>query len=113
MYHDAYTIQLVEDRHLITFNFVGGMVPFLLNLILDVSRHCPLCLLIFLVIFPAASCLSTNTQFHVQRKEGKILNAKKAHKITVALEEIKDFMIIKGVATKERQKLMRNLRVSE
>ena len=37
MYHDAYTIQLVEDRHLITFNFVGGMVPFLLNLILDVS----------------------------------------------------------------------------
>ena len=37
MYHDAYTIQLVEDRHLSTFNFVGGMVPFLLNLILDVS----------------------------------------------------------------------------
>ena len=29
-----------------------------------------------------------------------------------ALEEIKDFMIIKGLATKERQKLMRNLRVS-
>ena len=25
MYHDAYTIQLVEDRHLATFNFVGGM----------------------------------------------------------------------------------------
>ena len=37
MYHDAYTIQLVEDRHLSTFNFVSGMVPFLLNLILDVS----------------------------------------------------------------------------
>ena len=37
MYHDAYTIQLVEDRHLATFNFVGGMVPFLLNLTLDVS----------------------------------------------------------------------------
>lgn len=29
-----------------------------------------------------------------------------------ALEELKNFMIIKGVATKERQKLMRNLRVS-
>ena len=32
--------------------------------------------------------------------------------ILQALEEIKDFMIIKGLATKERQKLMRNLRVS-
>ena len=36
MYHDAYTIQVVEDCHLKTFNFVAGMVPFLLNLILDV-----------------------------------------------------------------------------
>ncbi|ELT91343.1 hypothetical protein CAPTEDRAFT_201920 [Capitella teleta] len=63
MYHDAYTIQLVEPEHLKNFNFVAGMVPFLLNLILD------------------------------------------------ALQELKDFMIIKGVATKERQKLMRNLRV--
>lgn len=30
---------------------------------------------------------------------------------TQALQELKDFMIIKGIATKERQKLMRNLRV--
>ena len=37
MYHDAYTIQRVEDPHLRNFNFVSGMVPFLLNLILDVS----------------------------------------------------------------------------
>ncbi|KAK2140830.1 hypothetical protein LSH36_1236g00007 [Paralvinella palmiformis] len=80
MYHDAYTIQQVEPRQLVNFNFVGGMVPFLLNLILD-------------------------------RKEGKILNAKKAHKTTVALDELKDFMLVKNMATKERQKLMRNLRV--
>ena len=28
-----------------------------------------------------------------------------------ALEELKNFMIVKKIATKERQKLMRNLRV--
>lgn len=37
MYHDAYTIQKVEDQHLNSFNYVTGMVPFLLNLIKDVS----------------------------------------------------------------------------
>jgi len=37
MYHDAYTIQRVEDQHLNSFNYVTGMVPFLLNLIKDVS----------------------------------------------------------------------------
>ena len=35
------------------------------------------------------------------------------HYALQALEELKDFMIIKGVATKERQKLMRNLRVTD
>ena len=37
MYHDAYTIQKVEEEHMKTANFVSGMVPFLLNLIIDVS----------------------------------------------------------------------------
>lgn len=37
MYHDAYTIQKVEYEHLNAFNYVTGMVPFLLNLIRDVS----------------------------------------------------------------------------
>ena len=37
MYHDAYTLQVVEDEHLTNFNTVAGAVPFLLNLILDVS----------------------------------------------------------------------------
>ncbi len=37
MYHDAYTVQQVEPHNLTNFNFVAGMVPFLLNLILDVS----------------------------------------------------------------------------
>ena len=37
MYHDAYTLQQVEAKNLNNFNFVSGMVPFLLNLILDVS----------------------------------------------------------------------------
>ena len=46
-----------------------------------------------------------------QRKEGKILNAKKAHTLCTALDEIRNFMLVNGVATKERQKLMRNLRV--
>jgi len=38
MYHDAYTLQKVEPEHLSSFNFAAGMVPFLLNLIQDVSR---------------------------------------------------------------------------
>jgi len=37
MYHDAYTLQKVEPEHLSSFNFAAGMVPFLLNLIQDVS----------------------------------------------------------------------------
>ena len=40
MYHDAYTLQRVEADNLQNFNFVSGMVPFLLNLILDVSTQC-------------------------------------------------------------------------
>jgi len=38
MYHDAYTIQRVEPDQLKSFNFVAGMVPFLLNLIQDVRE---------------------------------------------------------------------------
>jgi len=39
MYHDAYTLQKVEPEHLSSFNFAAGMVPFLLNLIQDVSSQ--------------------------------------------------------------------------
>lgn len=39
VYHDAYTVQMVDNRHLRNFNFVAGMVPFLLNLIEDVRTH--------------------------------------------------------------------------
>lgn len=37
MYHDAYTLQVVEPPNLAAFNNAAGMVPFLLNHILDVS----------------------------------------------------------------------------
>jgi len=37
-YDDAFTIQMVEDEHVNEFNYVAGMVPFLRNLIKDVSR---------------------------------------------------------------------------
>lgn len=40
MYDDAFTIQHVEKQYVDDFNYVGGMVPFLLNLIKDVSS-CP------------------------------------------------------------------------
>lgn len=39
MYDDAYTLQMVEKLDVMNFNFVAGMVPFLFNLIQDVS-HC-------------------------------------------------------------------------
>lgn len=41
MYHDAYTLQQVEDNRMEEFNFVAGMVPFLNNLVLDVSSLTP------------------------------------------------------------------------
>lgn len=37
MYDDAYTIQIVADEDVLNFNFVAGMLPFLFNLIQDVS----------------------------------------------------------------------------
>lgn len=36
-YDDAFTIQYVEQVHITEFNFAAGMVPFLLNLVEDVS----------------------------------------------------------------------------
>ena len=49
--------------------------------------------------------------FVFQKKAGHHLNAKQAHDILLALKELKDFMIDNGVPVKDRQKLMRNLRV--
>lgn len=36
MYSDAYTLQAVEVAQLRNVNYIAGMVPFLLNLTLDV-----------------------------------------------------------------------------
>ncbi|VDI71716.1 Hypothetical predicted protein [Mytilus galloprovincialis] len=44
------------------------------------------------------------------RKEGHYLNAKKTHTILTAMEELRKFMMIKDLPSKNRQKLMRNLR---
>jgi len=47
------------------------------------------------------------------KKAGHHLNAKQAHDILVALKELKAFMIVNSVPDKQRQKLMRNLRIVE
>ena len=39
MYHDAYTLQMVDVPQVEDCNFVSGMVPFLLNLMLDVRIY--------------------------------------------------------------------------
>ncbi|BFZ19740.1 hypothetical protein BsWGS_22779 [Bradybaena similaris] len=80
MYDDAFTIQYVEKAYVDDFNYVAGMVPFLLNLIRD-------------------------------RSECVILNAKKTHLTLTAMEELRRFMYVNGSTNKNRQKLMRNLRV--
>ena len=54
MYDDAYTLQLVEKHDVMNFNFVAGMVPFLFNLIQDVSIQTP-CWLISLMGLYSAS----------------------------------------------------------
>ncbi|XP_055955374.1 inositol 1,4,5-trisphosphate receptor type 1 [Patella vulgata] len=45
------------------------------------------------------------------RAEGHILNAKKTHQTLTAMEELRKFMYVGGLTSKNRQKLMRNLRV--
>ncbi|ESO91009.1 hypothetical protein LOTGIDRAFT_163525 [Lottia gigantea] len=45
------------------------------------------------------------------RAEGHILNAKKTHQTLTAMEELRKFMFVQGLTSKNRQKLMRNLRV--
>ncbi|XP_076470932.1 inositol 1,4,5-trisphosphate-gated calcium channel ITPR2-like isoform X2 [Babylonia areolata] len=80
MYDDAFTIQHVEKQYVDDFNYVAGMVPFLLNLIKD-------------------------------REEGLFLNAKKTHTTLTAMEELRKFLLHQGAPVKNRQKLMRNLRV--
>jgi inositol 1,4,5-triphosphate receptor type 1 len=47
------------------------------------------------------------------KKNGIVLNAKMAHDTITALKEIEDFMIVDSVPNKNRQKLMRNLRIVE
>ncbi|XP_021341779.1 inositol 1,4,5-trisphosphate receptor type 2-like [Mizuhopecten yessoensis] len=79
-YDDAFTIQFVEQVHQDEFNYISGMVPFLLNLIKDV-------------------------------KDRHFLNAKRTHVVLTAMEGIRKFMIVKTLPSKNRQKLMRNLRV--
>ncbi|KAH3824416.1 hypothetical protein DPMN_126252 [Dreissena polymorpha] len=92
-YDDAFTIQMVEDEHVDEFNYVAGMVPFLRNLIKD-------------------------------RQQGVILNSKKTHQLLTqddfdlhipmdeAMEELRKYMLMKsGLPSKNRQKLMRNLKV--
>ncbi|CAL1535480.1 unnamed protein product, partial [Lymnaea stagnalis] len=80
MYDDAFTIQYVEKAYVDDFNYVAGMVPFLLNLIKD-------------------------------RNDTVTLNAKKTHLTLTAMEELRRFMYVNGLTNKNRQKLMRNLRV--
>ena len=45
MYDDAYTIQWTDPVDVANFNYVAGMVPFLFNLIQDVSV-CRVCVLL-------------------------------------------------------------------
>ncbi|GFS12809.1 inositol 1,4,5-trisphosphate receptor type 1, partial [Elysia marginata] len=80
MYDDAYTLQIVEEKEVLAFNFVAGMVPFLFNLIKDQHSNAP-------------------------------FTARKTHAIIATLRELKEYIMPEGVPDKDRQKLLRNLRV--
>ncbi|KAK6195687.1 hypothetical protein SNE40_001061 [Patella caerulea] len=45
------------------------------------------------------------------KKDGLVLNAKSTHEVTMALQEMREFMIVNSEPSKNRQKLMRNLRI--
>ncbi|XP_070173454.1 inositol 1,4,5-trisphosphate-gated calcium channel ITPR3-like [Littorina saxatilis] len=47
------------------------------------------------------------------KKSGAVLNAKMAHDVIASLQEMEDFMVENSVPSKNRQKLMRNLRIVE
>ena len=38
-YDDAFTLQHIEAVHIVNFNYMAGMVPFVQKLIKDVSRR--------------------------------------------------------------------------
>ncbi|CAH1800283.1 unnamed protein product [Owenia fusiformis] len=82
-YDDAFTIQYVEQDLVEIFNFMAGMVPFIQKLIKD------------------------------KKEKGVHLNSKTTHEIATALNETKKFMIVNSVPSKQRQKLLRNLRIVE
>ncbi|XP_064638655.1 inositol 1,4,5-trisphosphate receptor type 3-like isoform X2 [Lineus longissimus] len=48
-----------------------------------------------------------------EKKDGANLNAKQTHEIVQALQEMKEYMVVNSVPNKNRQKLMRNLRIVE
>ncbi|XP_070173522.1 inositol 1,4,5-trisphosphate-gated calcium channel ITPR3-like [Littorina saxatilis] len=71
------------------------------------------------VIFQTLACgfLSTAIALYVifqnMKKNGVPLTAKSAHSVTASLQEMQDFMIVNSMPSKNRQKLMRNLRIVE
>ncbi|XP_077987360.1 inositol 1,4,5-trisphosphate-gated calcium channel ITPR1-like [Glandiceps talaboti] len=52
-------------------------------------------------------------KFIDDKKKGLVINAKRSQDILTALSELKEFMIEKGEPVKDRQKLLRNLKVVE
>lgn len=82
MYHDAYTLQVVEDKHLRTLNFVAGMVPFLLNLVLDVGTTFSVYEYTFI------SLREMKEKFWTQKRLTKWLKLSKKRKISWLLKEL-------------------------
>lgn len=98
MYHDAYTLQKVEDINLAEANFVAGQVPFLTKLIRDLEARIP----------KADETSFLNDPPTNSKKDGGILNVKRNWRICTALREIQNFLIFDNQPLKRRQKLMRN-----
>ncbi|KAL3848254.1 hypothetical protein ACJMK2_019123, partial [Sinanodonta woodiana] len=76
-----FTVQLVDKEHVQAFHFMAGMVPFLQKLLLT------------------------------DKKEKYKLDAFMAYKASMALKEMKNFMVRDGEPVKSRQKLIRNLKI--
>ncbi|CAD5116200.1 DgyrCDS5116 [Dimorphilus gyrociliatus] len=98
MYHDAYTLQKVDEINLAEANFVAGQVPFLTKLIRDLEARIPK---------PDETSFLNDPPSN-SKKDGGILNVKRNWRICTALRELQDFLIIDNQPIKRRQKLMRN-----
>ena len=105
-YDDAFTLELVTEQLLDKFNFVAGIVPVLTTHTTKVDHT-----------HPSLTCCNQSIvciSFQYGSDSSPLLNPRSAYLVKGALENLSNFMSTANTReNKDRQKLLRNLRVSQ